>query len=132
MKPYGPLALALLAGCGDVLGPNDAGPYSPPSYYASWYSAMEQCTGLLGKYRDIRWIELATASVRDGFNVWGEYRPASHTIAIVPTTDRIVDSVTVTHEMIHDILWRNGWRPPNSNPTREQMHPNPPFGACAP
>jgi hypothetical protein len=123
----------VLSGCEGVTAPDGATVLRPPSYYAQWYASMEQCSGLRADYRGLTWaVRDSTVHMSDGLNEYGAYDTRQRLIWVVATPQRPLDSVIVTHEMLHDLLWQNGWRPSRPHPTYADLHPSPPFGTCAP
>ena len=81
--------------------------YTPPSIYAEWWRAMEECSGRRAPMRRVRWYVVPDAV---------EFEWRGKTIAGLAFDDhRIVlaelltwDQRLVKHEMLHDLLGVGG------------------------
>jgi hypothetical protein len=103
------LALALLSGCHDtVVAPEvlvpEGVPMIPPTIYQSWWAEVAACAGRTGDVARVRWFEVPNTDffiyrgvAYDGY--WWEYH---HTIFLAGNLR--LDSFTVRHEMLHDLL----------------------------
>jgi hypothetical protein len=122
-----------------------AAEFTPPVEYRQWYHKMEVCTGMRGDYAKIIWAvsphAWITANSWNGKRGWtyGQWTSASGGRAlIVLNADDWKFESYVTHEMLHDILWRNGFRLPSGKNSDmdsvniRRAHPAPPFEKCAP
>ncbi len=116
----------------------DAAPGEPhatslhaPAVYAVWYHAAERCIGLPGNVRAVHWYVVpAPWGPAGAGKTHAEWQVASGQHRITVNAEESTDSVLVMHEAIHDILWINGWRWPDT--TSAAKHPIPPFDRCAP
>jgi hypothetical protein len=112
---------------------------NPPADYARWYKAMERCSGMKGAYRRVSWLMVSAPWLTGQRRTHGSWEGNNDNGAarIVVNREEWLDSTLVTHEALHDILWRNGFRMPPLPPTAtdtdsiEAKHPKP-YGRCAP
>lgn len=103
-------ALVLLAACLDPFAP-PAGTqrFDPPTIYLDYWLAVEQCSGIPGDFRRVRWYAVPETPfpcpVASGscYGLWHE----PHDIFLERTAPYII----VGHEMLHDLLQR-GDHPP--------------------
>jgi hypothetical protein len=103
----------------------------PPAIWERIYHEVETCVGKKGKYKDVRWFVTAEPwTDAEGNKTYGMWRMSGGKALIVVAH---ADTAVVRHEVLHDILWRNGFRPfrmAGDNSTNPE-HPMPPFGKCA-
>jgi hypothetical protein len=98
-----------------------------PPEYARWYAAMERCLGMKGDYAKVQWYS-TPAPWSDGRHgnrlTYGLWR-APHKIVL--NAPGVLDSMLVSHEVVHDIVGTHGLQSP------ERPHPTPFFGptGCA-
>jgi hypothetical protein len=112
----------------------------PPVQYAEWYRSMEKCTGMKGSYRRIKWLMVQAPWITGQRKTHGSWQGDNDngTAKVVVNAEEWMDSTLVTHEALHDILWRNGFTLPDLPPwatdtdSIEAKHPKPWFGRCAP
>lgn len=112
--------------------------FIPPDSYARWYKAAEDCTHMRGDYERVEWLMVQAPWLEGQWKTLGSWEWMSLGYArIVVNRQDWMDSTLVMHEAIHDILWRNGWRPQvaagiSSKDSLIARHPSPPFDRCAP
>jgi hypothetical protein len=87
--------------------PEGATPFDPPPHFAFWWSLTEQCSGLTGRYQDVRWYSVPTANltVQNGDTLAGEWFPGTNQIVI--SQRGLQDPTLVRHEMLHALLNRS-------------------------
>lgn len=103
---------------------------NPPTVWETIYHEVEDCVGLKGKYKAVQWY-VTTAPWESGTGlVYGLWSGGKGRARIIIAA---YDTAVVRHEVLHDILHRNGFKPfrlPADNSTNPE-HPQPPFGTCA-
>lgn len=112
----------------------------PPPEYQRWYQAMEKCSGMKGAYKRVSWLMVAAPWIDGQRHTHGSWQGDNDngTARITVNALESQDSTLVTHEALHDILWRNGWKMPalpdwaSDTDSIEAKHPKPLFGTCAP
>jgi hypothetical protein len=102
--------------------------FRPPAEYRRWYEAMERCSGRRGHYAALEWYVVPTPWPGTNGLTYGLWSPQR----IIVSAAGWRDSVLVSHEVLHDILWVSGYRPPESDSSHWAGHPVPPFNRCAP
>ena len=122
--------------------------FHPPAQYRQWYRQAESCAGLKGDWSKIIWtvvpapwkVWITDSTYATTHGSWGrvEGDKDGKAIILLNAEDWSIESY-VKHEMLHDILWRNGKQPivplveGISDSTRiRKLHPVPPFERCAP
>lgn len=165
-KVAGLAALALVA-CAGVFGPSDeirpgdeaemllsygggvtlvipVKRIDPPETYRRWHHQMELCSGRQADGFDgIEWYVTPNTwrnPVNPQLFTYGIYIEGKRQIVLA--FPLMHDSTLVTHESLHDVLYRSGWRAKPSGPirpstgkptyTKGDLHPSPPYGFCAP
>lgn len=71
----------------------------PPAAYRTWWSEVEECSGLGGDFAGVRWF--ATFAFVDGEGIlgqWNEHRE------ITVRSDVWLDREVIRHEVLHDLL----------------------------
>ena len=126
--------LCLVAAC--AAAPFDPAPnivvdqFTPPPTWRAIYTQVATCAAdKVPNFDAIRWYWVETGGGpwqgQDG-NTYGMTRPESRQIYLIRD-----DTTYLRHEMLHDILWQSGWRPPAKDSlTIADLHPSPPFGIC--
>lgn len=127
-----------------------AAEFKPPALYRQWYAEAERCVGKRGNYSKLvfahtpaPWNQHVNSDtpgkVSQTYGMWHNIEGSRDSLALIVLTDLDWDNPWyVKHEMIHDILWRNGWRsPPGSadlpdSTNIRNAHPVPPYQKCAP
>jgi hypothetical protein len=105
--------LVLVVGCADLFAPMPGDPMliGPPPQWIHWYHVAEDCSGRTGNVDRVRWYLYPgdliprnhTTQRREAAAVtWTQ----AHKIAIAEAYE--LDSVTVIHESLHDILGSHG------------------------
>ncbi|HEY5644604.1 MAG TPA: hypothetical protein VIS76_01560 [Pseudomonadales bacterium] len=95
------LALLLCACVESVLEPVNTRQLEPPAIYRTWWSEVEACTGVTGRFERVRWLEADVIRNREkGTEHVGAWDPP-HTIYI--QSDRLLYERGVKHEMVHDL-----------------------------
>ncbi len=106
----------VLFACGDFgVEAESLDPFPPPPVYQVWWDQLEDCVGLRGEFREIRWYvgDAVTLDGADVFGVWAAPR------TIVLERFYLRSESAVKHEMLHHLT--NGTMP----------HSNPAFTRCA-
>jgi hypothetical protein len=105
-----------LTGCG--FDPAGDAPMDPPPVYREWWAKTEACSGLTGDFDRIEWLMVPGPSFPcSSGRCAGHWERDGHQIYIAGDWTR--HEMVVRHEMLHDLLGRNG-------------HPSPPFGQGCP
>jgi hypothetical protein len=92
----------LVFGCGSITGPQPIGvAFRPPSTYATWWAAVELCSGRRGDVARIQWHESPDGAL--GSQSMGQWRP-DHEVYLVHFVVTHQLRHTVQHEMLHDLL----------------------------
>lgn len=128
------LALLLAACAASPLEPDprDDREFTAPAAWRAIYAQVEACAGMPeGRYDGIRWF-WADSAIASSSGGWGQRDYYGE--ALEP--ERIIilirgDTTYLRHEMLHDVLYQHGWRPP-AGASYADLHPSPPFGVCAP
>jgi len=103
------LTLVTAGACGSIVDPEitvppDAVMTGPLQEYATWYRAMEICTGVSGDFSLVRWFSVPGERWWDPR--WQQYAigtwRAPHDIYIADA--HLDNEFVVKHEMIHDLL----------------------------
>lgn len=156
MKPFIAGIVCLWASCmggGQLAHAQEAAPvpvyateFRPPEEYRVWYREAERCAGFRGNYHKVifavtekPWKTGYDSLSKTALYTYGQWTSAEHGYGlIVLNADDWRNEFYVKHEMLHDILWRNGWKNP-STPTNladtvdiRSRHPVPPYERCAP
>ena len=109
-----PAAVMLLASCGSLAPDDDlpagAEPMAAMDAYANWWSATEACAGIDGDLTRVEWYVVPGArsfqtDVGEKVGLWiksGDRR------AIVIAGEFVSHEMVVRHEMLHDLLGREG------------------------
>jgi hypothetical protein len=106
---------ALLAACG--LDPAGSQSWDPPAVYQDWWGKTEACSGLSGNFDRIEWMIVPGPSFPcSSGDCVGHWDPG-HKIFLA--SDWTTHEMVVRHEMLHELMRRNG-------------HPSPPFGQGCP
>jgi len=110
--------MVLAGGC-SILSPTQielpvgAVPMIAPGTYQAWFAKTEQCSGLRGTYQTISWYvvpDAATFETSAGPKV-GMWEKSGSVIRIVIAGRYADHEMVVRHEMLHDILDREGHPP---------------------
>lgn len=124
-----------------------ANEFVPPHEYREWYSKMERCVGVRGSFESIVWavtekpwrtgIDTTTGRALYTYGQWTS-ADSGRALILLQQQDWRNESY-VEHEMLHDILWRSGWKMPVGDlpnvPDTVNIrvrHPAPPYERCAP
>lgn len=103
----------------------------PPPLWETIYHEVEDCVGMKkGKFREVRWYVTATPWGTGRNRTWGLWYITSGEPRIIVAA---YDTSVVRHEALHDVLWRNGFKPFRipADSSNNPEHPMPPFGTCA-
>ena len=82
----------------------------PPTEFVTWWERTEQCSGLVGDYSRISWyvvpnVDTFQSEIGEVVGLWSKSKSGSQiTIAGDWTNSELV----VRHEMLHDLLGRQG------------------------
>lgn len=117
------------------LAPSDATVYvvefHPPPAWREVYREVAACAGLLDKgYEKIRWYWVDTGGKPYWQSPMGNTYGMSRPYHSPPQTYLpAMDTTSLRHEMLHQILAANGWRTsvPDSLVTQADLHPTPYF-----
>lgn len=108
MRSLALLGFLILTGCTDLMAPMPGDPVKilPPPSYRAWYDLAEHCSGLAGNFDRVRWYRYDGTRVPKGWGVGAEAEASTwhdqHKIAIAEPF--LMDSTTVIHEALHDLL----------------------------
>ena len=93
--------LLCLSGCQEpALFPPNAVPFVPPDRYKTWWQLVEQCSGLRGRFEDVRWYTAPTLGVaQDNAVTTGSWFPSGNRIVLVSSV--MNNGGVVRHEMLH-------------------------------
>jgi hypothetical protein len=120
--------------------------FRPPAEYKQWYRDVEKCTGMKGAYHRVMWAVTEhpwqtgvfwNGKPRYTYGQWTGMSDGSTGLILVTAVDWR-NEFYVKHEILHDILWRNGFRAPDVDSTASDTtrirasHPAPPYEKCAP
>jgi hypothetical protein len=124
-----------------------ASQFHPPAEYRQWYKEAEKCSGLKGDYTKVIWTvtEKAwrtgtyklTGNPRYTYGQWHGLSDGRTGLILVNATDWRSEYY-VKHEILHDLMWRNGWDAPEPDSTMADStvvrlrHPVGPYEKCAP
>jgi ABC-type sugar transport system substrate-binding protein len=104
------LALALAAcAASDAFLPAGAVPFTPPPTYRLWWRAVEQCSGLTGRFEAVAWFvvpdgqPLLDPAARQVRALW--VRQGNRVILQAQDT---ATARTPQHEMLHALLQQGG------------------------
>ena len=107
--------LALVSSCSDRFAPaplpEGAVPFGPPPIYRTWWGQVEECSGEREAFDRGRWFVMpgVDAFVANGQRVNGLW--IQHYRYIVLAENRLMDSLVVRHEMLHDLTGNVGHPP---------------------
>jgi hypothetical protein len=104
---------------------------TPPAAWEAIYHEVETCVGMeKGKYDAIRWFVTPEPWGEGSGRTYGLWHVAGGRPSIIIAA---WDTAVVRHEALHDILWRNGFKPFRipADSSNNPEHPMPPFGTCA-
>lgn len=102
--------LVILGACSDRFMPaplpSGAVPFGAPSIYRDWWAQVESCSGHSAAFSRVQWFvvpgtDAFVAGGQRDYGLWIE-----HYRYIVLGEGRIGDSLTVRHEMLHDLSGR--------------------------
>jgi hypothetical protein len=124
--------------------------FIPPYEYREWYREMETCVGMQGNFSKISWTvvphpwngndTLPYTHGQTTVRFDSTQKLFNQRTTILVNGDEWRERALVTHEMLHDILLRNGWKPSQEalqkaktqTDTIVALHPVPPYLFCAP
>jgi hypothetical protein len=104
----------------------------PTPAMAAMYKDVESCLHQRGNFHKVTWQVVAHPWESERGKTWGMWRSGRfgwNTITAVQA-----DTAILRHEMVHDILNRNGFHANRSGADsldNSPEHPAPPFGKCA-
>lgn len=104
---------------------------NPPTLWEAIYHEVEDCVGMKkGRFKAIRWFVTPEPWGPADNLTWGLWHASGGQPRIVIAAR---DTGVVRHEALHDILWRNGFKPFRvpADSSNNPEHPMPPFGTCA-
>jgi hypothetical protein len=141
------LTLNLAAQTKEYPTPIYASQFHPPAEYRQWYKEAERCSGLRGDYTKVIWtvtekawqtgVYKASGNPRYTYGQWTGMSDGKTGLIIVNATDWRSEFY-IKHEILHDLMWRNGWIAQDVDSTMADSvairlrHPTPPFEKCAP
>lgn len=108
-------ALVLVGACG--FDPAGEQPMAAPSKYREWWAKTEACSGLSGDFDRVEWMGVPGRGFSCSSGQCAGHWESDHRIFIA--SDWADNEMVVRHEMLHDLLERQG-------------HPSPPFGQGCP
>jgi hypothetical protein len=84
--------------------PASAASFTPPSYYATWWSMTEACSGTTGDFAKVQWysVPIGTDLLGPGREINAYWSEASNRIVLTSAT--MVDGGVVRHEMLHALI----------------------------
>lgn len=97
--------LLLATACTVLSAPNYGVRFQPPLSYQEMWREMETCSGLHGDFFKIEWYTATNEELGD--RVVGRWYPP-HTIILSEFTVSVGLSVTIQHEMLHDLRQDGG------------------------
>lgn len=93
--------------------PVGAVPMAPQAAYAAWFERTEVCSGLTGQFQAIQWFVVPgveTFQTAAGAKV-GMWEKSGGVARIIIAGNYINHEMVVRHEMLHDLLDREGHPP---------------------
>jgi len=104
-----------------------------PEKWATIYHEAETCVGQVGDFASVSWFVMfePITGLRNE-HTWGLWRVDSSDSRQIITYRG--DPEIVRHEVLHDILYLNGFVSPRTEAdslSTDPEHPMPPFGRCA-
>ena len=104
----------------------------PDTSWERIYHEVEDCVGMKdGKYEVVRWFVTERPWAKaEGDSTYGLWYVSDGKPRIIVAA---YDTAVVRHEALHDVLWRNGFKPFRipADSSNNPEHPMPPFGLCA-
>jgi hypothetical protein len=102
---YAVLIAAFVLGCSESnFEPVAPRALDPPDVYRTWWDEVETCIGTRAPFERIRWYQAEQlVNKEEGTGHAGAWLPP-HTIYI--RSDRLLFTVAVKHEMVHELLQR--------------------------
>ena len=109
------LSMVVAGACREIVDPplpDGTTPFTPPSYYTTWWAMTTACSGVTGNLADIHWyvVPSGTSLILDGAQLSGYWSEASNRIVL--RDDARSDGAVVRHEMLHALI-RVGGHPRN-------------------
>ncbi len=82
----------------------------PPAAYREWWSKTERCSGLRGRFEDVEWFVVPGVSsfpteLGEKVGLWTRTPTGSR---IVIAGDLVMSELVVRHEILHELLRREG------------------------
>jgi hypothetical protein len=101
------LPLIAVGACREIVDPplpDGTTPFTPPSYYTTWWAMTTACSGVTGNPQDLHWfvVPSGTSIVLDGAQLSGYWSEASNRIVL--RDDATNDGAVVRHEMLHALI----------------------------
>lgn len=108
------------------------GQFVPTPEMAAMYHEVEDCLHEKGDFGRVYWYSVAAPWTSKAGTTWGLRRDGNfgHSSIIAVKADTAI----LRHEMVHDVMRRNGFEPVRSaadSNSNAPEHPTPPFGTCA-
>ena len=104
---------------------------APDTSWERIYHEVEKCVGMKkGKYEAVRWFVTPAPWGSGQYLTYGLWHVSDGKPRIIVAAR---DTAVVRHEALHDVLWRNGFKPFRipADSSNNPEHPMPPFGLCA-
>lgn len=119
--------------------------FKAPNEYRKWYREVEKCARAKGDFERIMWTVVEKPWSKNGYTTYGSWLPLD-TLHMTTTKAVILlnsgdwrNEFYVKHEMLHDVLGRNGMQPftpldplVHDSVNIRRRHPAPPYEKCAP
>ena len=115
--------------------------FTPPAEYRRWYKEVEKCAKLKGNFDQIMWTVTPQPWKVNGYTTYGSWMSRGDTVKalILLNQQDWANEFFVKHEMLHDVLGKNGKQPyadldstVHDTVNIRRRHPVPPFEKCAP
>jgi hypothetical protein len=101
------LSMVVAGACREIVDPalpDGTTPFTPPSYYTTWWAMTQACSGITGNLQDVHWfvVPSGTSIILDGAQLSGYWSEASNRIVL--RDDATNDGAVVRHEMLHALI----------------------------
>ncbi len=108
------LVLGALLGCAaEPSAPSGRERFEPPALYRTWFGDTEACSGLAGEFERLRFYRVPGNEFACPSGMCVARWTDDHAIFVADAF--LQNEMVVRHEMLHDLIGRQG-------------HPDPPFG----